>query len=589
MYQLFYGTVWNHCINGFRSSEVFVYNIKVDKNFDADVESSKTEFLNEFAPDLINYGIDYLPAELRYPVRVAQKAAKFWSRAIKASSRARQSRNPSSRTVPISASTNRTRYTPRDAFRARSKGTTTPMYGPVRRRRRMSVKRRKINSYSRTRTMARSRGRYRKNVRKVGRIGRTKRRRRVLGRSSYRRNGGRRYKGRLQKRRRTPRLRSSVAKAVRREVGDCFNQAVFKETAFIGPRKADVYDSEGTHRAPFIARASQYFNTKCDWLPLIYQALGSSLRAANAHLYPEKSWVTWKFTNPNGYDVFLKVDELQVRQGRYHAAAGTTEYKTPESLTESVPHNTEHYWTQHSREYIDDTLGVMKQDQVLSSNYYNAAVLFAPTRPVDDVLSVPQSNVNPWEWNESNDQCGAIMNMSLSWVFPKLKQYFKVKKYIRLRVKPGQTVTLRKPLRVPKMIPYLTYADTDSVPILDTHSNAFFWRQYTTATGQDTYPWDNPMTNIFGAAKMPAGLIVSKEVKIRWRSTGDTKPSFYSMDDSLETTGTCVKPFDVLHSMEHTSMTNRTYTKTWVPRYCSNDYTHTSCNVGNYNGGKLLP
>lgn len=538
----------------FRSSKVFSYNIKYEEK--TLQKSVKTDTVANYLPGAAAAASYFLPEPARTSVGLAAAAYKFYEQLYRTkmpgTKRGRHGRSTVIQRVKAARVPGGPGYLPITA-------------GKYSRKRKMGGSRRSTKTY-------RGKGRMRRTRSTGGR---------VLRRSGYRR----RYGGRS-KRKATKPLRAATARAVRKEVGDCYNQLVADEQVMISPLKQDVdYTKTDEPYAPFIFRMTQAFNSKCDWLPTLYHTSDSSQRAANMHYYPERCTIEFTFHNPATYPVYLKVDKLQYRQSKHHVEMNPAVYQSPVTIIGDLAAG-DNFWGQTTRQNCGASL--FDTDNVLALNYMGQTDpgYVNPTSSRDSAS--PFANINKWEWWRSTMPNMTQFSTPLGFIFPLLRKEFKISKYIRMKVPPGGTRTVRKTFTKESMIPWLAYQDSHEWPVVSKHTFALFWRQYTMPCGTYTYPLDQTTyKDDFMFKPPPAGLIATKRVTIRWRASGDQKPSFYYSRHTVTPGHALTKPFDLLADIANASAIDMSFDKSKQIGWSINMNTHTGVRPVVTNGGRV--
>jgi len=429
--------------------------------------------------------------------------------------------------------TSATRTIPVDMPR---RGYSSRMRAPFRKKRRF------IRSRSR-----RPRRRFTRRPRRVaGRFGRYRRRSRFIGRRSSRYSRRRKYvRGGLRRRRRAT-LSRSFKSAVRKTVGDCYNELIIRSEG-VAMNQPNPYYTVQTNYAPHVFRIlSDWFNTKGDWIAMQRHFLTAAQITADEHLFPMSIKITFTVRNPCNYPIKVKLDRMHSRcnlSDPVYVEPAVGSYLQVQDPHRPATYSGGNAWLQDNRspQVGQTVLGV--SNPIMQTNL--AAVL-APMCDQKDQFAAPaqKETINPWECLAIASGTQRLMMhkafyMPLEYIFPHLKSTFKRKRMLYTTLKPFETRQVVVNVRCPSDVRPFEMQKTLH-PMLTKDSFFLFLRAIAPSLGLGNTPQSatvgfpdatNRTVQYAPGTFHPAVVEIGSNVKIAMRSSADRFPSYNLLYD----------------------------------------------------------
>lgn len=370
-----------------------------------------------------------------------------------------------------------------------------------------------------------------------------------------------------------------MKKAVRKVVGDCYNQYVDIDYMKIGPTFACSYPKIlGNTYGPHIFRVSRVTNTRLDYGFFYYANTTADQRTANAHLWVERIDENYEFHNKNSYPVHVKIDTLTYTEAEpYQLAqpdfsAAYVDCFAPNLLTNFAA------WRQ-------DTRASDSKDNILAWNINsNSENPYGP---------VATTQCNPWECFTRDDGLTTSEQFTshLSWVFPRLPNAVKIKRWKYFTVPPGKCVKFKKSLPVMQELTWQKVNAWPQTNVIKNKTRAYFVRMWTDRIAHSqglaspSVPTTVPTNIVQLREPLPAVLDVVCRRTVAWRCAGDSKPTFIRYTPAVKTataitnwqTASGNRSWNWLHSLGGSDGTNTQTDVSWLDSPAYYNRVHDFC------------
>lgn len=369
-----------------------------------------------------------------------------------------------------------------------------------------------------------------------------------------------------------------MKKAVRKVIGDCYNQYVDIDYMKVGPTLANSFPKISSNAyGPHIFRVSRVTNTRLDYGFFYYRNTTADQRAANAHLWIERVDENYEFHNKNSYPVHVKIDVLTFTEADPPQAVQPDFSSTYFDCFAPNLQKMEAAWRQ-------DTRATDSADPLLAMNI-NA---------INETPEGPVNTTDPTVWEAFTRDTGLTslehMHAHLSWVFPKLPNIVKIKRWKYFTVPPGKCIKFKKSLPVMQEVTWQKVNAWPQSNVIKNKTRAYFFRMWTDRIAHSqgltspSVPTTAPVNLVQFNECLPATLDVVCRKTVAWRVAGDSKPTFIRYEPTVKTAAanfdwtlsSATRSWNWLHSLGGSDGINAQTDATWldVPVYYNRVHDH---------------